>query len=152
MYDKTLSLMLCEIWGRINNHQVKTDLQLPGLPRPLPSTLLGNQWIPKWVIHDWVWMKRLHEAGSESKEGKFLQAQAMGCAFAIQCQALAEFSWRMPQASHVNSAGILPLAPLGISFLGQMVMAKVDSLPPLCWHWTQHIHGLSFTSHDNPMS
>lgn len=141
------------VWnlGRINNHQVKTDLKPPGLPRPLPPTLLGNQWVLKWVIHDWVWMKHIYEAGGWAQGGEV--PSSLGSYFVIRCQALIELSWCMPQASCANSAGIFPLAPLGFLFLeGQMVMAKVDSLPPLYWHWTRHIHGLSFTSHDNPMS
>lgn len=78
MCDKNLSLMLCEIWEKINNHQVKTDLQLSGLPRPPPSTLLGNQWIPKWVTHDWVWKKRLHEAGVWAQEGEVPSSASHG--------------------------------------------------------------------------
>lgn len=60
------------VWnlGGINNHQVKTDLQPPGLPRPLLPNLLGNQWVLKWVIPDWVWMKHLYEAGGWAQGGE----------------------------------------------------------------------------------
>ena len=152
MCDKNLSLMLCEIWGRISNHQVKTDLQLPGLPRPLPSTLLGNQWIPKWVIHDWVWMKRLHEAGVWVQGGEVPSSASHGMRLCHPVSGSDRILLAHASGLSCESAGILPSAPLGILFLGQMVMAKVDSLPPLCWHWTQHIHGMSFISHDNSMS
>lgn len=49
------SLMLHEVWRKINNHQVKTDLQPPGLPTPPPTPPLGSQWALKCVIHGWIW-------------------------------------------------------------------------------------------------
>lgn len=59
------SLMLHEVWGKIDNHQIKTDLQPPSLPRPLPPSPSRQPAGPE-VCYSWLdsrlLMKHLYEA------------------------------------------------------------------------------------------
>ena len=104
------------VWnlGRINN-QVKTDLQPPGLPRPLPPTLLGNQWVLKWVLHDWVWMKHLYEAGGWAQGGEVPSSLGK-----LLCHLVSGFD----RIVLVHASGLLcqfcwdlPFGPTGLLFL-----------------------------------
>lgn len=140
----TSSLMLHEVWGKINNHQVKTNLQPPGLLDPQTHPLQASS--GPWVSYPWLNMRLFRKClyGSEPKQARFFWTQDGD--FWL-CYKISGFGKIVPPLVW-TLLGAFPLpwqASIPSKHAGrQMVMVKVNSVPSLHWHCTQLVFGFSY--------
>lgn len=102
------SLMVHEVWGTIDNHQVKTNLQPPGLPRPPAPLLLGSPWA----------LSVLFMAGFEAVNGTSLWGMDMSRNGQVSSSTKPRDSWLCHK----------------VSGTGKIVLAQASHLlHELCW-------------------